>query len=282
MNQGYEIGRALAKNWKTGLFYFALVILLLGAFVYRPAPELPLPQVAKAIATPQPPPTLAETCSATLPARMVTATEAMQKKDAQAAFDVLHPCRDNMPEKDVKELYVKALTAALKTASEKAEQAKPSAWQYDQQNDAMTSKASRTASIKSSNSLDLDFPYKGLNFGHLQIRQHPKWGLDVIFSIDKGQLQCNSYGGCPIEVRFDDAPAVRFSGTEPADNSSDTVFIQGAPKFIALAKKSKRILIRMNVYHGGAPVLEFSSPKTLEWDKPKVTQPNKAMLANIP
>ena len=206
-----------------------------------------------------------------MPARRVTATEAMQKKDAQAAFDALNPCKDHLPDKEVKELYVKALTAALKTAGEKAEQATPTAWKYHEQNDAMTSKASRLASITSSNSLDLDFPYKGPNFGHLQIRQHPKWGLDVIFTIDKGQLQCRSYSGCPIEVRFDDAPAVRFSGTEPADNSSDTVFIQGAPKFIALAKKSKRILIRMNVYHGGAPVLEFFSPKTLEWGNPKIT-----------
>lgn len=138
-------------------------------------------------------------------------------------------------------------------------------WVYGDHKDAMTSKASYYAILDSSNSLNLDFPYRGHNYGHLQVRKHPQYGLDVIFRIDKGQILCSSYNGCPIEVRFDDAPPMRFEGTEPADNSSDTVFIKGATRFIAAAKKAKRILVRVNIYHSGAPVLEFYVSKPLEW-----------------
>ena len=100
------------------------------------------------------------------------------------------------------------------------------AWEYEQSVDAMSSKQILFATTKSTNSLNLEFPYKGQNNGTLQIRQHPKWGLSVIFSIDKGQIQCHSYSGCPIEIRFDQQTSMKFSGNESADSSSDTVFIK--------------------------------------------------------
>lgn len=97
-------------------------------------------------------------------------------------------------------------------------------WGYSENTDRMTSKNTSAAQLTSDNSLRLDFPYKGDNYGRITVRQHPMYGLDVIVAIDKGQILCNSSSGCPIEIRFDDKPAIRFSGTGPADNSSDTVF----------------------------------------------------------
>ena len=137
-------------------------------------------------------------------------------------------------------------------------------WSYSEDTDRMTSKSTAHASIRSDNSIRLDFPYKGDNYGQITVRQHLKHGLDVIISIDKGQILCSSYSGCPVEIRFDDKPAMRFSGTGPADNSSDTVFLSNAPRFISEAKKAKRILVSMNIYKSGAPLLEFSTSSLLQ------------------
>ena len=148
-------------------------------------------------------------------------------------------------------------------------------WSYQEDTDRMTSKSTNSASIRSSNSLQLDFPYKGDNYGQITVRQHPKHGLDVIISIDKGQILCRSYSGCPVEIRFDDKAPMRFSGNGPADNSSDTVFLNNAPRFISEAKKAKRILVSMNIYKAGAPLLEFNGVKPLDWGKKSVAPTKK-------
>lgn len=138
-------------------------------------------------------------------------------------------------------------------------------WQYATQEDKMSSKPARYAVLESNSSLDLPFPYSGKNFGRLQIRQHPKSGLNVLVSVDKGQVLCRSYDGCKVTVRFDDAPPVSFSGTAPADHSSTTVFIENEQRFVAAAKKAKRILVQLTMYQAGNQVLEFHSSKPLEW-----------------
>ena len=140
-------------------------------------------------------------------------------------------------------------------------------WDYSEDTDRMTSKTMTFARINSDNSLGLGFPYKGDNYGKITVRQHPKEGLDVIIRIDKGQILCSSYSGCPVEIRFDDKPAIRFSGTPAGDHSSEYVFLKNAPRFISEAKKAKRILVSMNIYKSGAPLLEFTSIPPLDWGK---------------
>jgi hypothetical protein len=138
-------------------------------------------------------------------------------------------------------------------------------WQYQSDIDKMTSKKTTQAVLESNNSLSLPFPYAGKNKARLQVRQHPKYGLDVFLDIDKGQIMCSSYRGCPITIRFDSTPAIKFSGNEPADSSSDTIFIQGPQKFIAAAKKAKVILVEITMYQAGNQILEFQTTKPLEW-----------------
>lgn len=138
-------------------------------------------------------------------------------------------------------------------------------WKYSKDVDAMTSKMSSSAMITSENSLDLNFPYKGSNYGRLVVRNHPKEGLGLIFMVEKGQIICNNYRGCPISIRFDDAPALQFTGNHPSDSSSNAIFINQASKFIAPAKKAKKILVQVTMYQAGSQVLEFKSTKPLEW-----------------
>lgn len=141
-------------------------------------------------------------------------------------------------------------------------------WKYSTPTDAMTSKPIKLAVLQSDNSLDLDRPYSGVNYGNLVIRQSPRQGLDIMFSVDKGQIICDRYNGCAVSVRFDDAPPMRFNAGGSSDHDSKVLFLRNESKFVAAAAKAKRILVQVVIYQAGQQVLEFSSPKPLEW-KPK-------------
>lgn len=149
-------------------------------------------------------------------------------------------------------------------------------WSYGESADPMTSKKTVNAMIESSNSLALSFPYAGKNFGTIQVRQHPTYGLDVIFFVDKGQIQCRSYEGCTVTVRFDDKPAARYSANTSADNDSKVIFLKNAKGFINAAKLAKKILVQVTMYHSGSPVLEFQTTEPLKWDGIKTAKPSPA------
>ena len=148
-------------------------------------------------------------------------------------------------------------------------------WAETKSTDAMTGKVITTATIKSSNSLNLAFPYQGNNFAELVIRQHPTSGLNVMVTIEKGQILCRSYRNCTIQARFDDKPAVNFPGAEPADNSSDAVFLRNEGKFVNSAKSAKKILVQLNLYQGGSQVLEFNAQSPLAWNSIVQAPPKK-------
>jgi hypothetical protein len=137
-------------------------------------------------------------------------------------------------------------------------------WQFDTSPDQMTGKPVKQATVVSTNSLTLDFPYRGSNYGQLTVRQHPKYGLDVIVSVEKGQMLC-SYDGCVVQVRFDEAPPANFSASEPADHSTTHLFLDNPKRFIAAASRAKQIRVAFNMYQSGTQVLEFSTPTSLVW-----------------
>jgi hypothetical protein len=138
-------------------------------------------------------------------------------------------------------------------------------WHFDTSPDQMTGKPVKQATVMSTNSLTLDFPYRGNNYGQLTVRQHPKYGLDVIVSVEKGQMLCGSYDGCFVQVRFDEAPPANFSASEPADHSTTHLFLDNPKRFIAGASKAKQIRVAFSMYQAGTQVLEFSTPTSLAW-----------------
>jgi psiF repeat len=147
------------------------------------------------------------------------------------------------------------------------------AWSYSTETDSMDSSIKKFAELTSDNSLNLGFPYSGENRGELIVRQQKQYGLNVIFRIKKGQLICNSYEGCRVNVRFDDAQPVTFSADGPADHSSNVLFLQNSTRFIELAKKAKHVRVAVTVYQAGTQVLEFSTDAPLVWDAPKANKP---------
>ena len=155
--------------------------------------------------------------------------------------------------------YQKRMGGAVsQPISKAAADAAASKWEYEEKKDEMTSKLHRSAVVRSDNTISLDFPYKGSNYGQLTVRQHPQYGLDVIFAVDKGQFSCSIYN-CKAVVKFDEGAPVTYSASEPADHSSNVMFIQNKQDFIRRAKSAKTIRVQTTYYQNGDQVLTFSS-----------------------
>lgn len=140
-------------------------------------------------------------------------------------------------------------------------------WEYISSPDEMTGKPVDMAFIESSNSLDLGFPYKGKNHGTLAIRR--KNGIDVMFKIEKGQILCDSYHGCSINIKFDEKPPQRFRATTSADHSRNLLFLKETARFITEAQKVKQILVQPLIYEAGEKILIFYSNHPLQWKAKK-------------
>jgi len=130
-------------------------------------------------------------------------------------------------------------------------------WNYDVSEDKMDGGTTYFANVYSTNAVNFDFPYSGLQNAKLTLRTGYRQGKDVIFSIRKGQILCPSYQDCTVLVRFDDEKPVNYSAAAPADNSSDTIFLRNYEKFLGKLQKAKRVRIAVDIFQEGAPVFEF-------------------------
>lgn len=160
----------------------------------------------------------------------------------------------------MKGLLTSALCALFASAASAGQ------WVYDSSVDKMTSKATHAAIISSDNTLSLKFPYAGKNHAAIFVRQQPRDGLNVLLSIDKGQLQCD-LDGCAISVRFDDAPPQRWSMSRAADHSSTVLFFNNAQKFVQQLKKARRVLVQATFFQNGDQIMEFSATEPLSWPR---------------
>lgn len=130
-------------------------------------------------------------------------------------------------------------------------------WHYSADEDPMGRGTTYVAWVSSSNTVEFSFPYQGAQRATLMLRSHPRYGKDIIFSIEKGQILCRSYKPCNVLVRFDDEQANSYSAVGPDDNSSTHIFLQGYSRFMAKLVKAKRIRISVTVYQQGDPVFDF-------------------------
>lgn len=130
-------------------------------------------------------------------------------------------------------------------------------WSYSHRDDPMSKGITHTALLRSTNTVNFDFPYNGAQHGTLMLRTDPKYGKDVIFSIEKGQILCPSYDSCTVRVRFDEEDSTSYTAVGAADNSTETIFIRNYSRFVGKMMKAKRVRISMNIYQEGAPVFDF-------------------------
>jgi hypothetical protein len=156
----------------------------------------------------------------------------------------------------------RAGVSATSLAAKEAAAAK--GWDYYSRPDEMTSKVTKFAELKSVNSLSLDPPYSGSNYGRLVVRKKTGKAEELFLRFEQGQSMCRSYSSdCSVSVRFDNAQPVNFAGQTPSDGSTETVFLMPVSKFLGLAKKAKKIKVALEIYHAGTQVFEFEAPAAL-------------------
>jgi hypothetical protein len=132
-----------------------------------------------------------------------------------------------------------------------------SQWSYSSSADPMSKGTTYHAVVSSTNAVEFQFPYGGPQHARLNLRTDPRYGKDVIFHIERGQILCHSYEDCTVLVRFDDEQAANYSAVGAADNSTETIFIRNYDRFVGKLAKAKLVRISANIYQQGAPVFEF-------------------------
>lgn len=130
-------------------------------------------------------------------------------------------------------------------------------WSYRTNDDPMTGKKILAAFVSSTNTHEFKFPYARPQHATLTARKHPQHGSDIIFSIERGQLQCTSYSGCDVMVRFGDAEPRTFRASGPADNSSETLFIEGYGDFLRRMQAVEVVRVQASVFQEGSPTWTF-------------------------
>lgn len=157
--------------------------------------------------------------------------------------------------------YTASNSAAQSSPSSAAPTAPPPApgsqWAYSQDPDPMGKGATYYARVSSTNTVEFDFPYAGTQRGNLFLRTHPRYGKDVIFQIERGQILCRSYQSCNVLIRFDNEEPSTFSAIGPSDGSSETILIRNYSRFTEKMFKAKQVRLAVNIYKQGAPVFEF-------------------------
>jgi len=138
-------------------------------------------------------------------------------------------------------------------------------WSYSEDKDELTGKTTYFAQAVSENYTTFDFPYNHTPiYLTLNIRKSPRYGTDVYLTIPEGQFHTN-YDGTYISVRFDNGSVARYSCSEPSDNSSTVLFINGAKGFIKKLKSSKECRISAEFYQNGSPTFTFKT-EGLKWN----------------
>lgn len=167
---------------------------------------------------------------------------------------------------------IEATTTGARTLAASTTPAVPTAaravpiWEYSTENDQMTSKPIKYAELKSINSLSLERPYSGENYGKLLVRKRAGRSDEVMLTFEQGQSMCRSYSAdCAIMVRFDDAQPIKFAGQTPSDGSSTTIFLTPAAKFLTAGQKAKTMKVSLEIYKAGIQVFEFAPEKPLVW-----------------
>lgn len=147
---------------------------------------------------------------------------------------------------------------AAQAQKREAERIARGEWNYTTRTDNATGKTAKYGTLISKNSMNFGSPYNGIQYGRFTVRNHPRYGIDAFLSIDRGQLLCDNYSNPNVLVRFDDGPAVPYKCSEPADYSSEYVFINNIGGLEAGMRSAKKMFITVSVYDEGSRTWEFN------------------------
>ncbi len=168
------------------------------------------------------------------------------------------------PPKNEKTKISKANDSANTNSSEsKFSDSTTTEWSFSDDINKMDDSHTFYAELKSSNKLDLKFPYQGENHGNLNIRNEGGENI-VSLSIDKGQIYIGGQN-TEIQVRFDkDTPEV-YNCVGAKDYDPKYLFVEDAITFVKRLKTSKSLIIEATIFENGTQQLEFNT-KGFKWE----------------
>ena len=135
-------------------------------------------------------------------------------------------------------------------------------WRYWQETDKMRDNITKFAELKSTNRIQLDFPYRGGSTLRLVIRKTGQEDESIFVLLDRGQLSCHS--DCKIAAKIDSAPVVEWGGSSPVTSNS-VIFIGQRINLLNDIRSAKKMVIEVQVYDHGPAQFVFNSPG-LRWE----------------
>jgi hypothetical protein len=78
-----------------------------------------------------------------------------------------------------------------------------------------------------------------------------------LLEIERGQFLCG-IESCSLNVRFDQGSIVRYSASEPSDNSSTVLFINNEPTFLDRMRHARTVTIEATFFQEGSQALTFN------------------------
>lgn len=127
-------------------------------------------------------------------------------------------------------------------------------WKYEKSKDEMRGTVSKIATKESINTVNFDFPYKGVQRGTLMVID----SKSVLFYVKKGQVICHDgseYGTCSVLIKIDGGEAEHFDARKIGDDSTTIAITDDS--FLAKLKVAKNVMLQVEVYQNGYPIFKF-------------------------
>ena len=109
---------------------------------------------------------------------------------------------------------------------------------------------------QSESAFELRFPYAGPQYAALTLREHPRFGQDVILSIERGQIPC-LIRGCQVQVAFDDGEVESWRAVGPEDGGSTQVFLRNVGGFTRKLERAAQVRIAVTLFREGQRTFVF-------------------------
>lgn len=130
------------------------------------------------------------------------------------------------------------------------------AWERREGVDELTGRPIISNVARSQEEFELDFPYQGRQRARLTLREHPRFGNDVMLSVDRGQILCHS-SRCTVDVVFGGGDPIRWRADPSDSGSSEVVFLSQHDRFVRELRRAPEVRIALTFYRSGARTFTF-------------------------
>lgn len=125
-------------------------------------------------------------------------------------------------------------------------------WEYNKLPEEMSGKTISQAMLYTKETFSLSSPYSGEQRAYLKIRNHPRYGKDILIGVRSGILM-----GKYVSARFDDRPMRKFDTIESENGDHTALFIANYNEFLKELKRSKSLRLEVKFYEEPTQILRF-------------------------